>query len=241
MARAILDREPRAHLAASPRDVRQRMCICPRNGGSFAAPPQTTRCRPVGALVRRNHAQALGIVVDCLSRQSHLMPRAPRPSRPRRSAPPPRHRRPSKTYIKAVRNDLQGSRAEVIAKNVTLTSEQAAKFWPMFEKYQQEQNVIMDEQLKGLQQYVDTFERLDDAGALALLNAHLERDTRMVALRQRWLAEFQKGSADAAGRSSHPDRPAALTDASDAVLLRHSARPVSGAGRCPQARAGNPR
>ena len=58
--------------------------------------------------------------------------------------------------MKAVRSDLQGSRADVIARNVTLTSEQAARFWPVFEKYQREQNVIMDEQLKGIQQYVDS-------------------------------------------------------------------------------------
>jgi Spy/CpxP family protein refolding chaperone len=53
--------------------------------------------------------------------------------------------------LKAVRSDLQGQRADIMAKNLTLTSEQAAKFWPLFETYQKEQNVIMDEQLKGRQ------------------------------------------------------------------------------------------
>jgi ABC-type amino acid transport substrate-binding protein len=94
--------------------------------------------------------------------------------------------------LKAVRADLQGGRADIIAKNVTLTSEQAAKFWPVFNQYQTEQNAIMDDQLKGIQQFVDGFQSLDDAGALALINAHFDRDARMVALRQRWLAEFQK-------------------------------------------------
>jgi hypothetical protein len=52
----------------------------------------------------------------------------------------------------AVRADLQGERAEIIAKNLTLTSEQATKFWPLFQSYQNEQNLIMDDQLKGIQQ-----------------------------------------------------------------------------------------
>jgi len=92
----------------------------------------------------------------------------------------------------ALRADLQGNRADILAKNLTLTSDQAAKFWPAFNTYQKEQNVIMDEQLKGLQRYIETFDKLDDAGALALINAHLDRDEKMVALRKKWLSEFQK-------------------------------------------------
>ena len=94
--------------------------------------------------------------------------------------------------LKAVRSDLQNSRSDIIAKNVPLTTAQAAKFWPVFEQYQKEQNVIMDDQLKTVQSFVDNFDKADDAAALRLINAHFERDTKMVALRQKWLAEFQK-------------------------------------------------
>lgn len=94
--------------------------------------------------------------------------------------------------IKAFRADLQSKRADVMAKSVSLNAEQAAKFWPVFEQYQKEQNVIMDEHLNGIQKYVDAYETLDDAQALAFMNAHLDRDTKMNALRQKYLAEFQK-------------------------------------------------
>jgi hypothetical protein len=94
--------------------------------------------------------------------------------------------------LQAVRSDLQGGRADIIAKNVTLTSEQAARFWPMFTAYQKEQNVIMDDQLRGIQRYIEGFDTLDDAGALGLIEAHFDRDARMSALRKQWLAEFQK-------------------------------------------------
>ena len=92
--------------------------------------------------------------------------------------------------LQAVRADLQTDRADIIAKNVTLTSAQAAKFWPLYESYQSQQNVIMDDQLKGLQRYIDGFDSLDDAGALGLINAHFERDARMNELRKKWLGEF---------------------------------------------------
>src|SRR3954462_13301493 len=81
--------------------------------------------------------------------------------------------------LTALRNDLQGKRADVIAKNVTLTPEQAARFWPLFQAYQRAQTAIMDEQLKSIQQYVDGYQTLDDLAALALITAHLDRDAKM--------------------------------------------------------------
>lgn len=94
--------------------------------------------------------------------------------------------------LKNVRADMQASRADIMAKNLTLTAAQAAKFWPVFEAYQKEQDVIMDAQLKSLQKYVESYDTLDDKGALAFINAHLDRDAKMTALRRKWLAEFQK-------------------------------------------------
>ena len=94
--------------------------------------------------------------------------------------------------LKEIRADLQNSRADTIAKNVSLTTAQAAQFWPVFENYQREQNAIMDEQLKTVQWFIENFEKADDAAALRLMNAHFERDTKMNALRQHWLSEFQK-------------------------------------------------
>jgi hypothetical protein len=39
---------------------------------------------------------------------------------------------------------------------------------------------------------VENFEKADDAAAMKLINAHFERDTKMTALRQHWLTEFQR-------------------------------------------------
>jgi Spy/CpxP family protein refolding chaperone len=94
--------------------------------------------------------------------------------------------------LTAVRADMQADRADVMAKNLSLSAEQAAKFWPVYDVYQKEQNAIMDEHLKGVQRYIESFDRLDDAGALALITAHLERDAKMNALRQKALGDFQK-------------------------------------------------
>ena len=119
---------------------------------------------------------------------------------------------PIEDVLVAVRSDLQGERADIMAKNITLSSAEAAKFWPLFEAYQKEQNVLMDDQLQWIQRYIENFETLDDAGALALINAHLERDTKMTVLRRKWLGEFQKAlSTKQAVRVMQIDRRLSLT------------------------------
>jgi Spy/CpxP family protein refolding chaperone len=122
--------------------------------------------------------------------------------------PPASEKAPSvEEVLKSMRADMQSTRADIMAKNLTLSAEQASKFWPVFEKYQKEQNVIMDEQLKSIQKYVDSYETLDDAGARAFITAHLDRDAKMTALRQKWLPEFEKVvPAKIAARAMQIDR-----------------------------------
>ena len=99
---------------------------------------------------------------------------------------------PIEDVLLAVREDLQNDRVRTMEKNLALTSDEAAKFWPLFSAYQKDQNAVMDDQLKGIQRYIEKFDSLDDAGALELIKAHLDRDAKMLALRQKWLGEFQK-------------------------------------------------
>jgi Spy/CpxP family protein refolding chaperone len=94
--------------------------------------------------------------------------------------------------LKAYRNDLQTDRAAIMAKNVTLTPEQAAKFWPAYMKYQAEQAVIIDKQVKIVQKYVDVYSNLDDSTASSLASDVLDGDQQMTELRRKWLAEFRK-------------------------------------------------
>ena len=98
------------------------------------------------------------------------------------------------------RDALQAARADITAKELTLTSEQAAKFWPLFEQYQKEQGALIDAQIKATQAYAASYEKLTDADSLAYVNALLEFDGKAQALRSKWLAKFQ--SAVPAGTAS---------------------------------------
>lgn len=94
--------------------------------------------------------------------------------------------------VEQVRNDLQAKAADMMAKGLTLSAEQAAKFWPMFESFQKEQKAIIDGQMKSLLKYRDTYKSMSDADALAYANSLLKRDQQIHDLRVKYLAKFQK-------------------------------------------------
>ena len=94
--------------------------------------------------------------------------------------------------VESFRKDLQAKRADVMAKGLTLTSEQAAKFWPLYEQFQKEQNSIVDAQLKATQKYGEHFKTLTDADAVEYVSALLSRDAKMNELRVKWLKKFQE-------------------------------------------------
>jgi uncharacterized protein YdiU (UPF0061 family) len=89
------------------------------------------------------------------------------------------------------RDAMQAKRADIMAKGLTLSADEAAKFWPLFEKYQKEQNVVIDAQVKAIQQYAAQYDQLTGAGSLAFVKALLDRDGKMQALRVKWLGTFQ--------------------------------------------------
>lgn len=89
------------------------------------------------------------------------------------------------------RTDLQAARADIVAKGLTLSADQAAKFWPLFQQFQNEQNAIIDAQLKATAKYADSSAKLTDADSLAYINALLERDEKIHGLRVKWLTKFQ--------------------------------------------------
>lgn len=89
------------------------------------------------------------------------------------------------------RTDLMADRADVMAKGLKLSADQAAKFWPLFEAFQKEQAAVVDAQVKALKDYADNFSKLSDEGALTYVNSLLDRDQSMHDLRVKWLKKFQ--------------------------------------------------
>jgi Spy/CpxP family protein refolding chaperone len=93
--------------------------------------------------------------------------------------------------ISDFRKDLQAKSADVMAKALTLSADEAAKFWPLYKEYQKEQSAVVEGQIQATQKYAASYGHLTDAEALAYINALLERDQKIHDLRLKWLAKFQ--------------------------------------------------
>lgn len=105
------------------------------------------------------------------------------------------------------RSDLMSKRADIMAKGLTLTAEQAAKFWPMFEDFQKEQDLIVNEQIDATKSYAEHYQDLNDKDAIAYVQALLDRDQKMHDLRVKWLTRFQKAvPSKVAARAIQLDR-----------------------------------
>lgn len=97
----------------------------------------------------------------------------------------------TKKALAQYRQAMQATRADIMAKGLTLTADQAAKFWPLFEQYQKEQNVVIDSQVEAIEKYADRYQTLNDTDAVTYVKALLDRDDKMQELRAKWLTKFQ--------------------------------------------------
>jgi hypothetical protein len=106
------------------------------------------------------------------------------------------------------RDDMQATRADIMAKGLTLSADEASKFWPMFKDYQKEQDVIIDGQIEAVKKYSERYQTLTASDAVAYVRLLLERDQKMDALRVKWLGKFQAGgiSGGTAARAIQLDR-----------------------------------
>jgi hypothetical protein len=89
------------------------------------------------------------------------------------------------------RKDLEAKSADVMAKTLSLTTDQATKFWPLYKEYQKELGAIVDGQIEATQKYAKSYGNMTDAEALAYVTALLQRDQKVHDLRVKWLTKFQ--------------------------------------------------
>ena len=113
----------------------------------------------------------------------------------------------TKKALAQYREAMQAQRTDIMAKGLTLSADQAAKFWPLFEQYQKEQNVVIDAQIDAVQKYADHYSTLNDTDSVNFVKSLLDRDDKMQALRTKWLGKFQSAvSGGTAARAIQLDR-----------------------------------
>ena len=94
--------------------------------------------------------------------------------------------------LEVLLNAIRANRRALVSVNLTLTDEEATKFWPLYDRYQNEVNALGDRMVGVVQEYTASFRTLSDDKAAKLIEEYLTVEAERVALRRSYLAEFKK-------------------------------------------------
>ena len=87
---------------------------------------------------------------------------------------------------------IRANKKALVAANLTLSDEEAARFWPLYDKYQTDMSAVQDRTTKVIQDYAASFHDLSNEKAMALANDWLSAEGDRVKVRRDYLPEFGK-------------------------------------------------
>jgi hypothetical protein len=94
--------------------------------------------------------------------------------------------------VSLLRQDLRSQRKQLIAANLSLTADEATKFWPVYDQYAAELTKIGDKKYALIKEYAQGFTSLTDEQALSLAKRSLALDEEVGALRSKYLPIVDK-------------------------------------------------
>ena len=94
--------------------------------------------------------------------------------------------------IELLRKDLRAQKKQLVAANLSLTADQATKFWPVYDQYIAEQTKIHDQKYAVIKEFATSWGTIDDAKAMDLTNRALAVDQQVTQLRVKYVPNFSK-------------------------------------------------
>jgi len=94
--------------------------------------------------------------------------------------------------IEMLRANLRAQRKQIVAQNMSLTADEATKFWPIFDQYRKEAIKPNDERWAVIKDYAANYTTMTDAQAHDYIKRSTAVDQELLALRMRYVAVFEK-------------------------------------------------
>jgi len=90
-----------------------------------------------------------------------------------------------------MRKDIRSMRKQLIAANLTLTADQATKFWPVYDQYIAELVKVNNTKYQLLKEYFDSYGTLTPEQADSMTKRLLALDVSVAELRQKYQPTFR--------------------------------------------------
>ncbi len=94
--------------------------------------------------------------------------------------------------LRVLTNAIRSNRTAMVAVNLDLTDEEAAAFWPVYERYRKEADANADRLADVISRYSNSFPGTSDEEAMGLIESYLAVDAERAQLRRNFLAEFAR-------------------------------------------------
>jgi Spy/CpxP family protein refolding chaperone len=94
--------------------------------------------------------------------------------------------------VEMLRQDLRAQRKQIMAENMTLTADEATKFWPIFDQYRQEAIKPNDERWAVIKEYAANYNTMTDAQAQDLMKRETAVEQQLLSLRTKYVPIFEK-------------------------------------------------
>jgi hypothetical protein len=94
--------------------------------------------------------------------------------------------------IEMLRADLRAQRKQIVAQNMTLTADEATKFWPIFDQYRQEAIKPNDDRWAVIKEYAENYSTMTDAQAEDYMKRSTALDQQLLSLRMKYVPIFEK-------------------------------------------------
>ena len=94
--------------------------------------------------------------------------------------------------VELMRHDLRDQKKQIVAANMPLSGDEAAKFWPLYDDYTKETIKVNDERYALVKEYASIYNTITDAQAASYIRRWNAVDQKTSQLRISWIPKFEK-------------------------------------------------
>jgi hypothetical protein len=98
----------------------------------------------------------------------------------------------SDIQINMMRKDLRDQKKQIIAANLPLTGDDAAKFWPLYDSYTVETIKVNDQRYDLVKSYAASYSSMTDSQAAGYIRDWISVDGAATKLRLEWIPKFEQ-------------------------------------------------
>jgi len=109
-----------------------------------------------------------------------------------RAEPPAGEASAEEASLTILLDSIRANRKAMVAVNLQLTDDEAAKFWPIYDRYQKEINAVGDRLVALIETYTASFGNMSDEKAMKIVEDYLTIEADRVKVKRSYVEEFAK-------------------------------------------------